>query len=311
MDYCHKCKRKTYSVGEPKFVKKNKRFRRISKCSICSSEKNTISKSPFETQVLEIHKPVRKNFQRRNVIMKGIDDNWQADLLDMRFCSKENDGYKYILLIIDNFSKYVFYTPLKSKNSSVVAEGFEKHLIERKPKLLHTDEGLEFKGEFLKMLEKHEIKTFHTQNREIKASIIERFNRTLNEKLKLEFSRQNNHRWIDVVSKLIHQYNHKDVHRAIGMKPAEVTKDKESVLLATVYNYQITKENPKYLVGLRVRIPAYRHTFRNKYKANWTMEIFVIKEVKVSNIDYYKIVDERGEDIEGYFTEFELLPTFL
>ena len=79
MDYCKFDKKQTKSIGIPKFIKKNKRWRRISICKICNREKNNISR-PEDIEIEELFKPVRKNFQTRHFIQKGIDDTWQADL---------------------------------------------------------------------------------------------------------------------------------------------------------------------------------------------------------------------------------------
>lgn len=90
--------------------------------------------------VNEIHKNVRKNFPRRHVILKDIDDLWQADLIDMQSFSKYNSHYKYILAVIDAFSKYAWAYPLKYKNKETVTAAFRKLLEQgRVPKNLQTD----------------------------------------------------------------------------------------------------------------------------------------------------------------------------
>ena len=71
-----------------------------------------------------LHKPVRRRFQRNHVISAGKDDLWMADLIDMVKFEEWNDGYKYILLVIDTFSKYVWLRPLKIKTGEAVAEAF-------------------------------------------------------------------------------------------------------------------------------------------------------------------------------------------
>jgi len=58
--------------------------------------------------VNELHGPSRKNVQRRRVITRGINDLWQADLVEMGAFSKSNDGYRYLLTVIDTFSKYAW-----------------------------------------------------------------------------------------------------------------------------------------------------------------------------------------------------------
>lgn len=96
--------------------------------------------------VNELHKNARKNFLRRSVILKGIDDLWQADLIDLISYHTHNKGFKYILVIIDSFSKYAWAVPLKTKTKSEVSLAFESVLRKsrRHPNNLQTDMGTEF-----------------------------------------------------------------------------------------------------------------------------------------------------------------------
>lgn len=75
------------------------------------------------------------------------------------------------------------------------------------------------------------------------------------------------------------------------MKPIEVTKENEAMLLSTVYNYRITTAHPKFEVGDRVRLSSHTYLFKSKLKANWTKEIFTVKTVMRSNVNYYFLED--------------------
>ena len=63
----------------------------------------------------ELYKPVTRKFRRRRVNVNGIDEVWAADLIDMHSFSKDNKGIKYLLTVIDIFSKFVWIVPLKRK----------------------------------------------------------------------------------------------------------------------------------------------------------------------------------------------------
>lgn len=90
----------------------------------------------------ELHKPIRKNFKRRKVIFYGIDDLWQGDLVEMQPFANQNNGFKYILTVIDCLSKYAWAIPIKNKSSSNVAEAFKKILkCGRCPKNFQSDQG--------------------------------------------------------------------------------------------------------------------------------------------------------------------------
>ena len=72
-----------------------------------------------------LHKPIRKKFETRRVYVKGIDDQFQADLVEMREFSKENDGYNYLLTVIDCFSKYAWAIPIKNKTAEEIIKSFD------------------------------------------------------------------------------------------------------------------------------------------------------------------------------------------
>src|SRR5919201_6423681 len=93
------------------------------------------------TVIEELHKPARHRFPRRRVIIKGLDDLWQADLVEMLPYSHQNKGYKYILMVIDAFSKFVWAKPLKNKTAEEVTKAMKTILGDRKPDNLQTDHG--------------------------------------------------------------------------------------------------------------------------------------------------------------------------
>ena len=126
-----------------------------------------------------LHRPVRYRFKRNRVIVGGIDKAWEADLVIMDSLSKENNGYKYILTVIDVLSKYAWVEPLKTKSGENLVKAFEKILKKgRKPEKLHSDKGTEFTNKLFQSFLKHKI-TFFTTYNQTKASLVERFNRAL------------------------------------------------------------------------------------------------------------------------------------
>jgi len=166
----------------------------------------------------ELHKPARVNFPRRNTVIKGINDLYQADLIEMRPHSKINKGYNYILTIIDCFTKVADALPLKDKTGKSVTEAMETAIKRGKHRIKHlqTDDGKEyFNKDFSNLMEKYGINHYSTKS-EKKAAIIERFNRTLKGAMYKAFSNRGKHVWFDILSDLIHDYNNKH-HRTIGM----------------------------------------------------------------------------------------------
>jgi hypothetical protein len=79
--------------------------------------------SALENIANELHQSARRTFPRRKVITQFKDDLWQADLIDMQLHSKKNKGFKFILIIIDTFTKYIWTFPLKNKSAKEVTRG--------------------------------------------------------------------------------------------------------------------------------------------------------------------------------------------
>ena len=144
-----------------------------------------------DTYTYTSHKPERYRF-KRNRVVAGIDDEWEADLVIMDSLSKHNNGYKYILTVIDVLSKFAWVEPMKTKTGESLVEAFSR-IIEkgRTPRMFHTDKGTEFTNkQFQKLLKEHNIRFFTTHN-ETKASIVDRFSRTLKGKMWKYFTANN------------------------------------------------------------------------------------------------------------------------
>ena len=126
----------------------------------------------------ELHKPIRRNFKKRRVLFNGINKIWAADLVDMQAFAKFNRGVKYLLAVIDVFSKYGWLIPLKDKTGKSVASALKIIFKERKTGKMWVDKGKEFYNKDVKDL----ITLYSTENEE-KASVVERWIRTMKEKM--------------------------------------------------------------------------------------------------------------------------------
>lgn len=165
--------------------------------------------------VEEIHRSARKKFPRRHYVMRGINDTFQADLIEMIPWANQNKGYRYILMVIDVFSKRAWAIPLKNKTGNEVTKAMTsvftsnpKHI----PRNLHTDEGKEFYNQsFQRLMKTHGINHYSTFSK-MKASIVERFNRTFLNKLWPQFNLQGSHKWLHHLQPIILQYN-STIHR--------------------------------------------------------------------------------------------------
>ena len=255
-----------------------------------------------------LHKPVRYNFPRRRVMVGGIDHQWQADLVDVARLSKENDGIKFLLTVIDVLSKYAWVVPLRDKTGRSLVEAFESIFDEgRVPDRLQTDKGTEFLNRvFQGFLKERGVKHFTTHNVETKASIAERFNRTLKTRMWRYFTCKQTHHYLDILANLVRAYN-RSHHRSIGRTPASVSAENVRAVLRTLYgNTADTKRVAKFRVGDLVRISKARRTFKKGYLPNWSEELFTVTKVRKTNPPVYVVKDYRGDELEGTFYEPEL-----
>lgn len=266
-----------------------------------------------KTQIVnELYKPPRKNFKRRKTVVKSIGDLFQIDLADFQNLAFANRGYKYILVVIDCFSKYLWTRPLKTKSAENVTEAMQSILndVEHKPKNLQYDQGREFLNlPFRKLMKNYNINHYHTYSI-IKCAIVERVIRTLKTKLYKEFHINGSYNWLDHLQDVTNKYND-TVHRTIKMKPKNVAKKHEKKLLSTVYkrNDREYFRRNKYNLGDTVRISKYKHFFEKGYTPSWTTELFRINEINSLYPPTYLLSDLEGNPIKGCFYEEELQRT--
>ena len=255
-----------------------------------------------------LHKPVRHNFHRSKVVVGGIDIQWQADLVDVSSLASKNQGIKYMLTCIDVFSKYAWVKPLTSKTGKSLVNAFT-HILSfgRKPTVLQTDQGKEFINRTVQdFLKKEGIEFFTTYNEEIKASVVERFNRTLKTKMWKYFTKHNTNIFVDVLPDLVWSYNH-TYHQSIKMQPVEVSQQNQEEVWHNLYgDMPVTYKRPKFKVGDTIRISKLRKTFKKGYLPNWSEELFTIYKVIRTTPVRYVIRDEMNVTLKGSFYEEEL-----
>ncbi len=258
-----------------------------------------------------LHKPPVRTFKRSRVVVGGLDQQWQADLVDIRRHAKDNKGVKYLLCVIDVLSKYAWVVPVKSTQGSIITQAFE-HILKtskRKPGALQTDKGAEFLNKtFQAMLKRNKIHFFTSHNVETKASVVERFNKTLKTKVWRYMEYKNSDHFIHVLPQFVKSYNH-SYHRSIKMAPYQVNRKNQEKVWYHLYGKDQLQSTEKirFKVGDRVRITLYNRNFRRGFRPKWTDEVFVVCEVyKRGSPVRYRVKDEQGEILEGTFYEQEL-----
>ena len=258
-----------------------------------------------------LHKPVRKRYSTRPYKSGAIDQHWQADLVEMIPYARVNGGFRYLLTIIDLFSRFAWAVPLRGKTSGEVTAAFRQvFALGRQPERLQTDDGREFDNrEFQHFLNTHNIR-FFTVKSQFKAAVCERFNRTLKTKMWRYFTRTGRYRWIDELPNFLTSYNN-SVHRSLGVSPAQVTNDNEHELWQRQERrgpQRVTQREPTtvFRVGDQVRISVAKEPFAKGYLPNWTEQIYTVSEVLGNEPTQYKLRDEHNVVIKGSFYSAEL-----
>ena len=171
----------------------------------------------------ELHKPIIKRFKKRNVDSEFKDNIQVADLTDMQLLSRYNKGIRFLLCVIDIFSKYAWVVPLKDKKGVSIVKAFQIILKQstRKPNKIWVDKGSEFyNASFKKWLQDNDIVMYSTHN-EGKSVDAKRFIRTLKIKIYKYMTSLSKNLYIDELDDIVNEYNN-TYHTTIKMKPIDV-----------------------------------------------------------------------------------------
>lgn len=265
-----------------------------------------------EDDLYQLHKPSKKTFPRRPFIVQGIDHLWQVDLSDVSSLKQFNRGQRFLLFVIDAFSKYAWVKAIKDKSGPVLAQAIEEILDKsrRRPLQMQSDKGSEFVNKWVKaVLKKHRIHFYTSQNEETKAAFVERLQRTYKGKMFRYFTFKRTLHYLDVLDDLMESYNN-TVHSAIGMKPSEVNKGNEKLVrqrLSKKWSQAKKKGKSSDLhKGDQVRLSEKRYPFGKGYLPQWSQEIFQVHKVLETKPRTFKVVDKKKEVLLGTFYRQEL-----
>lgn len=275
--------------------------------------------------VYSMNRALRRRFKRARVLTGGIRDQYDIDLMDVGFHSAENDGVRYLLIVIDVFTRYLWASPLNNKSSSAVLAALKKCFKDMgTPRKVRSDLGKEFTSlkteEYFKSIG---VKHFTTQG-EAKSNYVERVIRTLRSLIHRSSKKARSFRYIDKLESLVRNYNITP-HKSLGYKaPAEIDKGNEvdqiidQYLTPMVSERKIIKKKksgkiPKpsspfrFKVNDTVRLSHLKHPFEREFMEKFTGELFEIKSRFLKqNIPMYKVRDLNGQDLTGSFYQAEL-----
>ena len=255
----------------------------------------------------ELHKPVIKKFNKRKVYSQFKNNIWGVDLADMQSLSKKNKGIKYLLCAVDLYSKYAFVVPLKNKKGISVTNGFNKIIKQsgRKPNKIWVDQGSEFYNHvFKRWLSRNNIIMYSTYN-EFKSVVVERFIRTLKNKLYKYMTATGKNVYYDVLDDIVNEYNNTK-HNTIKIKPKDVGNNNKRV-----YIDEHNEKHCRFKVSDRVRISKFKNILAKGYTPNWSREIFIVNKINDTVPYTYNIKDLNDEEIIGSFYDREFQKSIL
>ena len=236
-------------------------------------------------------KPPKKNYVTNKTDVYHIDDIWSLDIHDLKDYGPENNrNYRYVFVIIDNFSKFGWTIPLKNKNAQRIKDSFENILIssKRKPNLIESDRGKEFYNNiFQDFLNKNNIRLY-SRNSSYGAVFAERFNRTIRNLLKKIVFEQGDAKWIDILPTITEQYNNRR-HTSTKLSPKDASLKKNEGFVYKNLLDKRKKVNPKFQINDLVRTTDLKKIFSKGDTTNWSYKLYKITEIINDTIPSYKI----------------------
>ena len=236
-------------------------------------------------------KPPKKNYPTNKVIYNHIDEIWSIDLADMiDYKISNNKGFRYIFIVIDNFSNYLCAIPLKNKYRQTITNEFSNILStsKRKPRKIESDRGSEFSNSifqnFLKSKNIHHFSRFTDKG----PSIAERVIRTVRNLIKKPVFEKGNADWVTELPSVIKQYNN-TFHHSIKMKPIDASNKSNQKLIDNNLKDDREVREPKFKLGDLVRTADIRKVFSKGDSTNWSYKFYTITEVIHDTIPSYRI----------------------
>lgn len=265
-----------------------------------------MSKNEIKTLAKEITKPIKKKFPRKQVITHFPAELYACDLMDFGEDKKDN-GYRFALVTIDAYSRYVFAKPttkFADEMSKNIKEVIESSILI--PSSVWTDRGSEFYNSQVKQVFDSYAINHYSTGGESKAAPVERVIRTLKKKLKEKFIEEGSHEWTVFLPEIVEEYNNTK-HSATGSTPWETYtfqkshKEKER---------KIPKQKQKFKPGDKVRVSMVKGIFQKESAlGNWSYEVFEVERLVSDKPLRYVVKDWQGETINGTFYQEELQKT--
>ena len=256
------------------------------------------------------HKPAKRKYRTSKVITDGLHENFDLDLADMSSIATHNTGVRFLLVLIDMFSRQAFVEPIRNKSGATVTHAMRR-LFNRMPsipKTIRHDAGKEFLNKhFTELMKQKNVETFTTYAQN-KANYAERFIRTLKTRIHRYLTGNATEKYVNVLDQIVSSYNN-SFHSSIQMAPNNVTQENESELWKKLYLHTSPRRKKpfKYNIGDTVRGVVKKGALEKGYVANWSSTVYIIQERKHrGGLPMYELADLKGKIIKGLFYEQEI-----
>lgn len=265
---------------------------------------------------------VKRKFKRQHIYAGKKDAIWSLDTMNINHL-KEHNKFKYVLVIVDVLSRFLRAVPLSSLKSIEVKKALQKIFLKRKPNVVTSDSGSEFKSGLMQSFLKEKGISYYYSRNDTKSPLAERSIRNIRSKMQKYLSFNKTHKWVSVLPKIVETLNH-TYNRGIKTTPHDayyVLNDVDLYRRQHVYslNRKIIKSSKrlkrspksknvfKYEVNQAVKIAVAPNLFNREIDQRFSNEIFrIFKRGVKDNIPYYEIKDSENQTIEGIFYNSEL-----
>ena len=240
----------------------------------------------------EIHsKPPMRNYPTNKMVYNHIDEIWSIDLADFSdYKTSNNKGFRYIFIIFDNYSKYLWAIPLKNKYSQTITNEFSNNLTtsKRKPLKIESDRGSEFYTSIFQNFLKAKNIEHYSRFTDKVPSIAERVIRTVRSLLKKPVFEKGRADWLSELSPVIKKYNN-TIHHSKKMTPNQASKKSNERKVCTNLQDRRDKQKPKYKLGQLFLTADIKKVFSKGDNTNYSYKMYTITEVIHDTIPSYRI----------------------
>lgn len=256
----------------------------------------------------------RKRIKRAKVRAQSLGVQFQADLFDFQKYGRQNSGFKWVLLVVDVFSRLVKCEPLKNKTGAETARGLDKIFSDyaAESKLapnagLGTDAGNEFFNKWCtEVYKKHGVSHFPLRA-PIKAGMAEISGRYIAEKLYKFMKHKDSKRWVDALQSAVVGKNNRKNRKTANLSPTEINLTNQDSVFKSLYPDSGEMGKFTLNIGDRVQVVKTRLPFSKSYQGYYSDKTYKIIERHVLDVPRYSIADEEDDEpIAGTWYAAEL-----